>query len=134
MCADIADFCEKNKDSLVGDIVSLMRRSESEFVVGLFKAPADLPGAAIKPNRTGGGGSVAYKSVSATFKTDLSSLMEAIKEADPHFVRCVNPNAEKKAGCFDDQKAVEQLRCPLHSNPESQNTKHLRHVECEQRL
>ena len=40
------------------------------------------------------------------------SLMEAINAADPHFVRCVNPNAEKKAECFQDQKAVEQLRCP----------------------
>ena len=34
----------------------------------------------------GGGGSVAYKSVSATFKTDLSSLMEVriVKAGDPH--------------------------------------------------
>mmetsp|Transcript_42106 Transcript_42106/g.99940 ORF Transcript_42106/g.99940 Transcript_42106/m.99940 type:complete len:1472 (-) Transcript_42106:191-4606(-) len=110
---DIEDFCEKNKDSLVADVIALMLTSKSKFFVGLFEAAHDLPGATpIKPGRKGGGGgSVAYKSVSATFKTDLSSLMEAINAADPHFVRCVNPNAEKKAECFQDQKAVEQLRC-----------------------
>lgn len=54
---------------------------------------------------------MAYKSVSATFKTDLGSLMGAIHAADPHFVRCVNPNSQKRAEMFEDQKAVEQLRC-----------------------
>jgi myosin heavy subunit len=37
--------------------------------------------------------------------------MDSINMADPHFVRCVNPNAEKKAYVFHDQKAIEQLRC-----------------------
>ena len=37
--------------------------------------------------------------------------MAAINEADPHFVRCVNPNAAKLAETFDDKKVIEQLRC-----------------------
>ena len=56
-------------------------------------------------------GGVAHVSVSATFKRDLQSLMDAINVADPHFVRCVNPNAEKRSYFFQEQKAVEQLRC-----------------------
>jgi myosin heavy subunit len=36
--------------------------------------------------------------------------VQAINSADPHFVRCVNPNSQKKAELFENQKAVEQAR------------------------
>uniref|UniRef100_A0A7S0QMA7 Myosin motor domain-containing protein n=1 Tax=Cryptomonas curvata TaxID=233186 RepID=A0A7S0QMA7_9CRYP len=109
----VDEFCEKNKDLLANDIVTMMQSSKNKFFVTLFEAAAVDPGPT-KPGRRpggGGGGSVAYKSVSATFKTDLQSLMEAINAADPHFVRCVNPNAQKRAELFEDFKAIEQLRC-----------------------
>jgi myosin-5 len=105
------DFCEKNKDLLAVDLVQMMQKSKSKFFAQLFENQAtDV--APARPGRKGGGGggSVAYKSVSATFKTDLASLMDAINKADPHFVRCVNPNSQKKAQLFENQKAVEQLR------------------------
>jgi myosin-5 len=110
----INEFCEKNKDLLAFDVVQMMQKSKSKFFAGLFENQATDASAALKPGRKGGGGgggSVAYKSVSATFKTDLASLMVAINSADPHFVRCVNPNSQKKAELFENQKAVEQLRC-----------------------
>jgi myosin heavy subunit len=110
----INDFCEKNKDLLAIDVVNMMQKSKSRFFAQLFENQASTAAATpLKPGRKGGGGggSVAYKSVSATFKTDLSSLMDAINAADPHFVRCVNPNSQKKADLFENQKAVEQLRC-----------------------
>ena len=110
----IHDFCEKNKDLLAVDVVQMMQKSKSKFFASLFENQATDVSA--KPGRRGGGGgggmgSVAYKSVSATFKTDLAMLMEAINTADPHFVRCVNPNSQKAAQLFENQKAVEQLRC-----------------------
>mmetsp|Transcript_68386 Transcript_68386/g.142565 ORF Transcript_68386/g.142565 Transcript_68386/m.142565 type:complete len:1429 (-) Transcript_68386:617-4903(-) len=111
---DVTEFCEKNKDILAHDVVVLLQSSKSKFFVQLFETTqSDAAAAAAKPGRKGGGGAgrIAYTSVSATFKTDLASLMEAINAADPHFVRCVNPNSEKKADLFHDQKAVEQLRC-----------------------
>jgi myosin heavy subunit len=113
----VEGFCEKNKDLLAIDLVNLMRGSQSEFFQKLFENTASAADMATpsKPGRRGAGGgmggSVAYKSVSATFKTDLASLMEAINAADPHFVRCINPNSQKKAELFEDTKAVEQLRC-----------------------
>eukprot|EP00283_Hemiselmis_rufescens_P008991 CAMPEP_0173432926 /NCGR_PEP_ID=MMETSP1357-20121228/10557_1 /TAXON_ID=77926 /ORGANISM="Hemiselmis rufescens, Strain PCC563" /LENGTH=831 /DNA_ID=CAMNT_0014397591 /DNA_START=91 /DNA_END=2582 /DNA_ORIENTATION=+ len=107
----IKDFCEKNKDLLAADLVSLLQSSKNKFFNGLFENQASEATPSKPGRKGGGGGSVAYKSVSATFKTDLGSLMEAINAADPHFVRCVNPNGNKKANCFEDQKAVEQLRC-----------------------
>jgi myosin heavy subunit len=47
---------------------------------------------ASKVGRKGGGS--ASKSLSATFRADLASLMDAISAADPHFVRALNPNAQ----------------------------------------
>jgi hypothetical protein len=107
-------FCEKNKDLLAVDLVQMMQKSKSKFFAQLFENQAtDV--APARPGRKGGGGggSIAYKSVSATFKTDLASLMDAINAADPHFVRCVNPNSQKQAQLFENQKAVEQLRYHL---------------------
>ena len=37
-------------------------------------------------------------------------MLSAINAADPHFVRCINPNSKKQVDLFTDQKAIEQLR------------------------
>jgi myosin-5 len=104
----ITDFCEKNKDILADDIVKLLQGSKSKFFQSLFEESAPSANQKVGAKRSGG---VAHASVSAVFKRDLQSLMDSINQADPHFVRCVNPNAEKKAYFFQDQKAIEQLRC-----------------------
>ena len=104
----VHDFCEKNKDILAPDIVSLLQQSKSKFFQTLFEDAPAAVNQKVGAKRSGG---VAHASVSATFKRDLQSLMDAINQADPHFVRCINPNAEKKAYFFQEQKAVEQLRC-----------------------
>ena len=104
----ITDFCEKNKDILAQDIVALLQQSKSKFFQQLFEEVAPAANAKVGAKRSGG---VAHASVSATFKKDLQSLMDSINLADPHFVRCVNPNAVKQAYLFDEQKAIEQLRC-----------------------
>jgi hypothetical protein len=108
----VEGFCEKNKDLLAVDLVNLMQGSKSKFFLQMFEN-SEADSTPQKPGRRGGGGggSVAYKSVSATFKTDLGMLMDAINSADPHFVRCINPNSQKQAQLFEDAKAVEQLRC-----------------------
>ncbi len=73
-----------------------MQASKLKFVSRLFDTPVSTvsgfaPAARKGGKRGGGGGS---KSLSATFRADLGSLMEAINAADPHFVRAVNPNAQ----------------------------------------
>jgi myosin heavy subunit len=68
-----------------------------KFVSRLFDEPAraDSESKAGKPGRRGGpGGGGGAKSLSANFRADLGSLMEAINAADPHFVRALNPNAQ----------------------------------------
>jgi myosin heavy subunit len=42
------------------------------------------------PNRTGPGhAKAAVPTLGSVFKRDLQSLLNAIEEADPHFVRCM---------------------------------------------
>ncbi len=74
----------------------ILQGSKLKFVSRLFDTHAvaaeSVPTAGKGGRRPGGGGG--SKSLSATFRADLASLMEAINAADPHFVRAVNPNAQ----------------------------------------
>ncbi len=72
-----------------------LQGSKSRFVARLFdEAPKPQESPSAKPGRRPGGGGGVSKSLSATFRADLTSLMEAINAADPHFVRAVNPNGQ----------------------------------------
>ena len=79
-----------------------LQGSKLRFVARLFDeaAPAEGASSAGKGGRRGGGGGA--KSLSATFRADLGSLMDAINAADPHFVRAVNPNAQANGSFFID--------------------------------
>merc|ERR1719498_2083294 len=48
--------------------------------------------------------------VSATFAASLQNLMLAVRETDPHFIRCIKTNPQKAPGIFDRQYVEDQLR------------------------
>jgi len=45
----------------------------------------------------------------AMFKGSLDDLMAMLNAATPHFVRCIKPNMQKKADCFDTKMTQAQL-------------------------
>ena len=47
--------------------------------------------------------------LSASFKLSLEDLMDTLDEADPHFVRCIKPNMEKKPKAMDVPITQKQL-------------------------
>ncbi|CAD7943154.1 unnamed protein product [Amoebophrya sp. A120] len=47
--------------------------------------------------------------VSQQFRASLRDLMAVIYQSQPHFVRCIKPNSEKKAQIFTPPMALEQL-------------------------
>ena len=40
-------------------------------------------------------------SISADFSSQLESLMHKVKQAEPHFTRCIKPNAQAVADLFN---------------------------------
>ena len=99
----IEEFCEKNKDNLAPDLLSMMQGSTNPFFPQLFQEHNEAQGKV--------GAHKAAPTLSTIFKKDLQSLLDAIEAADPHFVRCMNPNTVRKANFFDPVKSTEQLRC-----------------------
>lgn len=49
-------------------------------------------------------------SVASSFVVSLRQLMHKLGAAQPHFVRCIKPNAVKKAGIFDGPEVLRQMR------------------------
>ena len=44
-------------------------------------------------------------------QTQLTALLTTLKNTSPHFVRCIIPNEQKKAGVIDAPLVLDQLRC-----------------------
>jgi myosin heavy subunit len=51
----------------------------------------------------------AQKTVGSSFRASLKLLMEKLEQADPHFIRCVKPNPQKKPNLFAADIVNEQL-------------------------
>jgi myosin heavy subunit len=49
-------------------------------------------------------------SLCGLFKTQLADLMERMQKAQPHFVRCLKPNAEQAPMYWDEELVLRQLR------------------------
>lgn len=113
-------WLEKNKDPLNDDPTRVLAASDEHYVAGLF---SDYTGTSIRmDSHVGSGlhGSVgkkrtvkkgAFRTLAQRHKEQLSSLMNQLQATQPHFVRCIVPNANKKAGRVDVPLVLDQLRC-----------------------
>jgi len=52
-----------------------------------------------------------FDSVASRFKRQLGDLMVALQSMQPHYVRCIKPNADSVPGKLDRQYVLQQLRC-----------------------
>jgi len=123
-------FLEKNKDTLAADVFACMRMAEFELVKKLFISDSGGGGgggrrgkrgkkdvgdakkrmrASIKHART----SMAKKpkkTTAAVFKASLKSLMENLMSSQPHFIRTIKPNHQKKAQIYERELIMRQLK------------------------
>uniref|UniRef100_A0A915PST5 Myosin motor domain-containing protein n=1 Tax=Setaria digitata TaxID=48799 RepID=A0A915PST5_9BILA len=110
-CAD--QWLMKNMDPLNDSVVFLLQNSIDQFVAEMWKNAefaslgmadqTDIFGARTKRGM--------FRTVGQTYKEQLSRLMKTLQNTSPHFVRCIIPNREKKAGVIDGLLVLEQLRC-----------------------
>ncbi|CAI5513551.1 unnamed protein product [Closterium sp. Naga37s-1] len=92
-------FLDKNKDYVVMEHQELMNHSKCSFVSGLF------------PVGEGENVKTKFTSLGSSFKQQLAELMSTLSTTEPHYVRCVKPNAQNKAGIFENHNVLQQLRC-----------------------
>jgi myosin heavy subunit len=48
--------------------------------------------------------------VSFQFRNQLDLLMATLRATEPHYIKCIKPNADKKPGLFAASQVMEQLR------------------------
>ncbi|POW10322.1 hypothetical protein PSTT_06137 [Puccinia striiformis] len=53
----------------------------------------------------------AFRTVGQRHKEQLTSLMNQLQSTQPHFVRCIVPNPDKRPGVIDVKLVLDQLRC-----------------------
>merc|ERR1712130_613543 len=51
------------------------------------------------------------KSVTAVFYGGIKRLMKSLKQTEPYFVRCINPNSQKSKDIWDERIVEHQLQC-----------------------
>ena len=124
-------FVTKNKDALPKDMLSVMLKSERPYVLNLFKdyvaeqekvAEGDPTRGGVPVSKrvgaafgngsgmSGGIGKAKQNTLCSIFRNQLDSLMKTLGGAEPHFIRCIKPNLEKKPDLLDRRFVCEQLR------------------------
>ncbi|XP_058085299.1 myosin-12-like isoform X2 [Magnolia sinica] len=93
-------FLDKNKDYVVAEHQALLNASKCSFVANLFPP---LPEESSKQSK--------FSSIGTRFKQQLQALMETLNTTEPHYIRCVKPNAVLKPGIFENFNVLNQLRC-----------------------
>jgi myosin heavy subunit len=96
-------WIEKNKDQLPAASSDLLKSSTFDFIGQIQKF--------VRGEDRAGRGTVATKSVSSQFSTQLRVLRSRIDETVPHYIRCLKPNDELAPHYFEPKNVVEQLRC-----------------------
>ncbi|KAK6102849.1 Myosin head (motor domain) family protein [Brugia pahangi] len=104
----------KNMDPLNDSVVFLLQNSGDQLVAEMWKN-AEFASLGMTDQtdyvfgaRTKRG---MFRTVGQTYKEQLSRLMKTLQNTSPHFVRCIIPNYEKKAGVINGPLVLDQLRC-----------------------
>lgn len=97
-------WLDKNRDPLNDNVARVLAGANERFVSALFTE--FVTDEAPRSGRRG-----AFRTVGARHKEQLASLMTQLDSTQPHFVRCIVPNIDKRPGRMDLPLVLEQLRC-----------------------
>ncbi len=93
-------FVESNKDSLLPDLYNAIHASPDKLVQRLFPA---LP-------EVGQGKRAAVSTASSKIRSQCTDLVNALMGCQPHYVRCVKSNDQKKALKVDSKRVQHQAQ------------------------
>jgi myosin protein heavy chain len=125
---DVKGWLDKNRDPLQEDLEICMKRSKDPIIAELF-SDAFKPTEEVTHSTSGrrpptkpassASGELGSKSrkgaqfvtVGTQYKEQLNDLMNTLYATNPHFVRCILPNHEKRPGQLEAEIVLDQLRC-----------------------
>ncbi|KAI9002018.1 P-loop containing nucleoside triphosphate hydrolase protein [Gaertneriomyces semiglobifer] len=102
-------WLDKNKDPLNENVTRLLATSTDKYIASLFSEYLTEAEDNVKTRGITKKG--AFRTVAQRHKEQLNSLMTQLYSTEPHFVRCIIPNEEKKAAKLSVPLVLEQLRC-----------------------
>uniref|UniRef100_A0A7S2SEZ6 Myosin motor domain-containing protein n=1 Tax=Rhizochromulina marina TaxID=1034831 RepID=A0A7S2SEZ6_9STRA len=92
-------FVEKNLDSLFLDLVETLAESGMPLMRDLFDDQRTEKEKAKRP-----------PSVSTQFKRQVTELMATLEKCQPHYIRCIKPNAAKRSNFTDPELMLHQVK------------------------
>ena len=99
---DTSGMLDSNKDTLFWDLVMTANAARNKIVASLFQ---DHPLAA-KDQKT----NKRPATVCMQYKQQVFDLMQTLTKCNQHYIRCIKPNDQKRAGLFQDDMTMEQVR------------------------
>ncbi|GAB1286410.1 Myosin-IIIb [Apodemus speciosus] len=135
---DASGVLEKNRDTLPADVVVVLRTSENKLLQQLFSIPLTKTGnlaqtraritassRSLPPHFSAGKAKVdtlevirhpeettnmKTQTMASYFRYSLMDLLSKMVVGQPHFVRCIKPNDDRKALQFSQDRVLAQLR------------------------
>lgn len=104
---DVETFLEKNRDTIADEQSNLLR--SSEVIRYIFDDPqldtSSNHHSKNRPLRSNKSTTVGHQ-----FRGSLTALIKTLNATEPHYIRCIKPNDDKKAFEFNEERAVQQLK------------------------
>lgn len=100
------NWLDKNRDPLNDHVARVLATSAQPFISSLFAGMAEESSGGAPKSRRG-----TFRTVGQRHKEQLVSLMAQLDSTQPHFVRCIVPNTEKRPGRMELPLVLDQLRC-----------------------
>ncbi len=120
---NVRGFLDKNKDTLHGDVIDALRGSKCKMVADMFEEGGSLgaqksiiegvrgrDSSHSPPPGPRKGKITTGNSVARQFRSQLDSLMTTLNSTDPHYIRCMKPNSDKKGNMFVSKMVLQQLQ------------------------
>ncbi|CAG9132124.1 unnamed protein product [Plutella xylostella] len=101
VCYNTNQFIEKNNDALHASLEFLVQESSSALVQQLFQTS----------DNNNAKGKLNFISVGSKFQTQLTQLMDKLKQNGTNFIRCIKPNSRMVGASLEPGLVLTQLEC-----------------------
>lgn len=99
---EVDTFLEKNRDTIWEEQSEMLKNLD--IIDFMFNDP-QLPLNSRPKLKTSRSATVGWQ-----FRGSLAALIKTLNATEPHYIRCIKPNDDKKAFEYNDERAVQQLK------------------------